>query len=155
MSFNFDEDVDIGDIVLYQSHPGAGAWYSAIVAHKSDDSLEVVVYAWNGAQVTGSHKSGVRHVDHELWGDPMRLAAIVDDGDSGCFELHPKTVLLKDALARLDALEDGRKIVKKTKPKIEQVAPKSDLSFRLDDENAPPLTPEQLAEKKRILQESA
>jgi hypothetical protein len=157
MAFDFALDVHPGDTVIYYAHPGSRG-YPAIAVHKGNDTIECVVYAYNGAQLSASGKSGVRHVQDELVKDPIRLAGIIDDGDSGFFDLHPDKVLLKTLVERLQDVE--KEVFKKKggrapiRPAAEDEAPAviADTSFRLDN-SAPELTPEQKAERKRILEE--
>ncbi len=154
--FDFESDVLKGDVVMFYSHPGAGISYPAFVLAKGNDSVECLVFSWNGSLAAASHKSGVRHVDNEVFKDPVILSNLLQDGDSGCFELHPNKILAKQLADRLEELE--QKVLKgkaKPKPKAEEApAPevKPDLSFRMDDEEGPALTEEQKAERKALLE---
>jgi hypothetical protein len=143
---------------MYCAHPGGKA-YPAVVVHKGNDTVECVVYAYNGAQLSASGKSGVRHVEDDVVNDPIRLAGIIDDGDSGFFDLHPDKVLIKTLVERLQDVE--KEVFKKKggKAPIRPVAEEDsaapvivDTSFRID-QSMPELTPEQKAERKRLLEE--
>lgn len=149
--FNFDSDVLKGDWVMYYSHPGSGVSYPALVVHKGNDSIECIVYSWNGAVAAASHKSGVRHVENPVFNDPVIVSNLLADGDSGCFTLHPNAILVKQLLERIEELESKVLKVKKAKPVVVEEKPevKPDLSFRMD--NGDELTDEQKAERKAIL----
>lgn len=157
MAFDFALDVHPGDTVMYFAHPGSRG-YPAIAVHKGNDTIECVVYAYNGAQLSASGKSGVRYVHDDVVNDPIRLAGIIDDGDSGFFDLHPDKVLLKTLVERLQDVE--KEVFKKKggkapiRPAADEDAPVviGDTSFRLDN-STPELTPEQKAERKRLLEE--
>lgn len=162
--FEVKKKVSVGDIVLYSPHKGYGRYYTMLVTFVGDDSLEGVVYAFNGYSTAASHKGGVRHESDPIWDDPMRVSAIIEDGDGGCFTLHPKAVLLNQLLDRVEELEQAAsrgsagsldiappKRRKKSDEVATQAPPLMDQSFREPGVEAPEMTAEQKSQRAEAL----
>ncbi len=153
MPFSFDNDVNVGDIVNFVDHPGSPRSSMALVTHKGGDSLEVLVYVFTGDGIAPKYRSGVRHVEDPRLADPVFMNAIMAEGDSGFFDLHPNVVALKSALERIADLEEKVFKIKKTesaKPAAVS-APAPDLSFRLEEIGKAPLTEEEKAARRELL----
>lgn len=153
MKFDFDNDVHAGDWVVYVDHIGSPAPQPALVCHKGDNSLELLVYVYSECAVQPKYRTGVRHVADPRLADPVFMNAIMAEGDSGFFDLHPRVVELKNALERIADLEEKVFKVKKPDPVKPAPAPvpAPDLSFRLEEIGKAPLTEAEKAERRELL----
>lgn len=152
MAFDFENDVHKGDIVMFRDHPNAGHVSMGFVVHKGDDSVELLIYVFNGEGVAPRYRTGVRHASDPRLADPVFMNAIMAEGDSGFFELHPSAAALKSALERIADLEEKVFKVKKAEPaKPAPAAPAPDLSFRLEEIGKAPLTEDEKAARRELL----
>lgn len=154
MKFDFANDVNLGDWVMYVDHVGSPRPHPALVVHKGDDSLELLVYVYSELTCTPRYRSGVRHVADPRLADPVFMNAIMAEGDSGFFDLHPDKVALKSALERIEELEEKVFNAKKAKPVkvVDKPAPPApDTSFRLEEIGKAPLTEEEKAARRELL----
>lgn len=153
MKFDFDNDVNPGDWVSYVDHIGSPKPQPALVCHKGDNSLELLVYVYSECAVQPKYRTGVRHVSDPRLADPVFMNAIMAEGDSGFFDLHPKAVELKSALERIADLEEKVFKVKKAEPvkTPAPAAPAPDTSFRLEEIGKSPLSEEEKAARREIL----
>lgn len=144
-AFNIRKNVHLSDWVMYSPHKGNGHWTPAKVVFVGDESLEVIVYAYNGHSSSAVHRGGVRHETDEFWNDVNRVASIIEDQDGGCFVETPDKVLLRQLAERVADLEAGgsapttsadgvttfpRRAKKNKEVAAEPVAPPADTSFR-------------------------
>ena len=153
MAFDFDNDVNTGDWVSYVDHIGSPKPQPALVCHKGDNSLELLVYVYSECAVQPKYRTGVRHVSDPRLADPVFMNAIMAEGDSGFFDLHPNVVALKSSLERIADLEEKVFKIKKPEPAKPSTpaAPAPDLSFRLEEIGKAPLTPEEKAARSELL----
>lgn len=151
-SFDFDNDVGLGDIVMWSAHKGDRRTVPALVVSKGNDSLECLAFAYNGSGGTAAkHVSCVRHESDPIWNDASRIGDLISEGEIGCFVLHPDKVLLKQLsegprAAVAEQSENGMvfSAQKRKSSKGEKSAPVIDQSFREPDAgSAPELTEEQ------------
>lgn len=152
MPFDFENDVNVGDTVIFYPHIGSPDIATGIVAHKGFDSIECLIFAYVGDGVKPIYKSGIRHVTDPVQNDPLRMNAIMTFGDGGFFDLHPDKIRLRVLEDKVEEL-----LISAGKPVPQKVIkrkpdPTVDLSFRMDDKIGPDLTEEQKAAKKAALQ---
>ena len=157
-AFNIKKNVGLHDWVMYSPHKGNGHWAPAKVVFVGDESIEVIVYAYNGHGSSAVHRGGVRHETDPFWEDVNRVASIIEDQDGGCFVENPDKILLRQLAERVAELEDARGSAlsgpgeptvfprrKKSKEvSVEPASPPPDNSFREPTaDTAPELTAEQ------------
>lgn len=156
--FDIRENVSPGQFVYYAPHPGYGSYLPMLVLLVGDESITGLVYSTH----SGKLYDGVRHETDDLWLDTVRASNLIADGDAGCFVLHPDTVALNDALARIAALEErtfnsGEKpvAVGKKKRELPPIAPplvEPTKSFREPNaESAPELTADEKESRRKAL----
>lgn len=154
MSFDY-ETLTIGQIVLYSSAKGHPYVAFLQITHIGLESIGGLVYAYNGDTTVAKHVGNVKHDSDPIWADAARVGNMVDDGDFGCFMLHPDTVRLRDLESRVANLEGGEAKPAK-KEQITFPAVKRDpslTSFREPKvESAPELTDEQKAARAAALE---
>ena len=156
--FDVKANVIAGQFVLFAPHPGYEQYQPMLVTMVGDESLTGLVFTNNSAQP----RDGVRHETDEIWQDTVRASNLIADNDAGSFVLHPDTIALNEALARLAALEErmldsGDKPVSVGKKKREVPAPaplvvEPTKSFREPTAStAPELTPEEKESRRKAL----
>jgi hypothetical protein len=153
--FDFDLDVAVGDIVMFCDAPNGGKGNVSapgLVCHKGNDSIEVLIYAYNGAGIAPRYRSGVRYTHDDRLKDPAYLHNILADDDSGFFDLHPNMVRIRALEDQIADLNEKVFKIKKAEPvKADPVLPPADTSFRLETIGKAPLTPEEKAARSEIL----
>lgn len=164
--FDVQENVAVGDIVAFKAQPGDPKTSPGLVVFVGNESLEVLVFSYNGNGIKPEHRSGVRHVSDPIWLDPQRSSNLIEDDDSGCFDLGPQALKIKELTEQLDSARLGAALADKPKnkevfdvapaKKAKAAQPAPNLSFREPTkETAPELTEEQKAERLQALARNA
>jgi hypothetical protein len=128
-----------GATVDYSPHPGYGTYFPALVVHAGDETLECLVWNWDGASIKATPRSGVRHEADEKLKDPVFLNNLIADGEGGVFRIPLKDQDIEARLAALEAAISSQTLAPK--------GVKVDTGWRDAEARGEKLTPAQKADK--------
>lgn len=130
-----------GQTVDYAPHPGYGTYFPALVVHAGDETLECLVWNWDGASIKATPRSGVRHEADERLKDPVFLNNLIADGEGGVFRINQKDRDIEDRLKSLETALTSQTLAPAKSVRVDTTG------WRDAETRGESLTPKQKAEK--------